>query len=165
MFLEKIIKQKKKEIEKTMVTKPMPLLEALLPQAAPVRPFLQALTKAPGFPLIAEIKKASPSKGVLKADLDVAQTAKIYEHGGAAALSVLTDKEFFKGSLADLTRAKQATKLPVLRKDFILDPYQVYEARGAGADAVLLIVAALKPRLLKELYELVRSLGMDALIE
>src|SRR5260221_7891937 len=99
MFLDKIIKQKKKEVEKTMVTKPMPLLEALLPQAAPVRPFLQALQNAARFPVIAEIKKASPSKGVLKADLDVVLTAKLYEREGAAALSVLTDKEFFKGSL------------------------------------------------------------------
>jgi indole-3-glycerol phosphate synthase len=115
--------------------------------------------------VIAEFKRRSPSAGPLRAGADVGEIAAAYERGGAAAMSVLTDEPHFGGSLVDLREARAACALPLLRKDFILDPYQLYEARAAGADAVLLIVAALAPETLAELHELVRELGMDALVE
>jgi indole-3-glycerol phosphate synthase len=119
----------------------------------------------PSVRLIAEIKRASPSRGPLRADLDPVALATVYEANGAAAVSVLTDCRFFRGSLADLRAVRAQTTLPVLRKDFVIDPYQVYEARAAGADAILLIVAALDARQLADLYDLARELGMDALVE
>jgi indole-3-glycerol phosphate synthase len=115
--------------------------------------------------VIAEIKKASPSKGVICPDFDPAGIARQYEAGGACAISVLTEERFFLGSLGDLESARHATALPILRKDFILDPYQIHEAKSAGADAVLLIAAALGPGELAPLMEETRSLGMEALVE
>jgi indole-3-glycerol phosphate synthase len=115
--------------------------------------------------LIGEVKRASPSKGPLRPDLDAAALAAEYEANGAAAVSVLTDQRFFGGSLDDLRAAQQATGLPVLRKDFVLDPYQVYETRAVGADALLLIVAALDDETLLQLHSLARVLGMAALVE
>lgn len=117
------------------------------------------------FSLIAEIKRASPSRGWLRPDLDPAALAQAYAQSGAAAISVLTEPAFFRGSLADLASVRGAVELPVLCKDFILDPYQVYEARAWGADAILLIVAALGLPELKALLELARGLGMSALVE
>lgn len=115
--------------------------------------------------ILAEIKKASPSKGLLAPDFRPADTARQYEVGGATAISVLTDRDFFQGSLSDLAQARAATHLPVLRKDFTLDPYHVLEAASHGADAILLIAAILSDRRLRELRELAASYGMDALIE
>ena len=115
--------------------------------------------------MIAECKKASPSKGLLRPEYDPAQLARTYAENGAAALSVLTDEKFFQGSLNDLSVAREAAGLPALRKDFIVDGYQVYEARAAGADAVLLIVAALRLEQLQELHQLINELGMTALVE
>lgn len=136
---------------------------ALARRTAP-RGFLAAL-RQDGIRVIAEIKRASPSKGAIDLNLDPAALAVRYEQGGAAALSVLTEPDFFKGSLADLESARRATSLPVLRKDFIIDPYQVYETAAAGADAMLLIIRAVDEPSLHELYELARSLGLDVLIE
>ena len=118
-----------------------------------------------GVNIIAEVKRASPSKGDICAGLDAARCAAQYEAGGAAAVSVLTDQRYFKGSLDDLRRVRETVALPVLRKEFIISPYQVYESRAAGADAVLLIVRILPASQLKDLLDLTQSLGMDALVE
>ncbi|MBA8816149.1 indole-3-glycerol phosphate synthase [Microbacterium halimionae] len=134
-------------------------------EAAPARDALSALAPADQVKIIAEIKRASPSRGDLASITDPALQARRYEQGGASAISVLTEGRKFKGSLADLEAVKAAVSLPVLRKDFIATSYQVFEARAAGADLVLLIVAALDQKLLSDLHDLVRELGMTALVE
>lgn len=131
----------------------------------PARDALAALAPADRVRIIAEVKRASPSRGDLAEIPDPAHQAGLYERGGASAISVLTEQRRFKGSLADLTAVRQNVSLPVLRKDFIATPYQVLEARAAGADLVLLIVAALEQPVLAELYALVRELGMTPLVE
>ena len=133
-------------------------------KSAPVRDFAGALTRD-GLNVIAELKKASPSRGLLCADYQPAKTAPELEASGAAALSVLTEEDFFRGSLADLKDVAKATHIPILRKDFIVDPWQVWEARAANADSLLLIAAILDDRALRELLELGRQLGMEALVE
>lgn len=141
-------------------------IEAEAASAPPPRDFAGVLRAGPRIGVIAEIKRRSPSKGSLAPDLDPATTAKEYEAGGAAALSVLTDAPYFDGSLDDLRAARAAVGVPVLRKDFTIHPVQVHEARAAGADAVLLIVGALPDDgLLRELRELAEDLGMAALVE
>src|SRR2546423_8560294 len=125
-----------------------------------------ALADASRVNIIAEFKRASPSKGEIRGDASASETARAYERGGAAAVSVLTEEDHFRGSLADLSAVKEATRLPVLRKDFIFDEYQVYESAAAGADALLLIVAALDDNVLARLLCLAEEeLGMDALVE
>ena len=131
---------------------------------SPPRDFAAALA-SPGLSLIAEIKRASPSAGPINIDVDVAAQARAYEQGGAAAISVLTEPDHFIGSLVDLRAVHGAVQIPVLRKDFIAHPLQVWEARAAGADAILLIVAALDQRALVSLYDLAETLGMGALVE
>jgi indole-3-glycerol phosphate synthase len=131
----------------------------------PTRPFAAALRRADGLAVIAEVKRRSPSRGDLRADLDAASLAAAYERGGAAALSVLTDHEFFAGSPADLAAAHAASGLPVLRKDFTVSARDVHDARLMGADAVLLIAAALAPTELAALHTLATGLGLDALVE
>ena len=143
-------------------------LDRLHPEvtAAPaVRPFAQALTRPGRLNVIAEHKRRSPSRGAIREDLAPADVARRYEAAGAAALSVLTDAPFFGGQLSHLGEARAATRLPVLRKDFILDPWQIWEARAAGADAVLLIVAALGDNELRELLGEAHAVGADTLVE
>jgi indole-3-glycerol phosphate synthase len=131
---------------------------------AGTRGFARSLT-GNGRRIIAEIKKASPSKGVIRADFDPVSIAKNYAVHGAAAISVLTEERFFQGRLQDLEHVRAAVELPLLRKDFILDPYQIVEAKSYGADAVLLIAALLEPGLIRELRELAEALSLDVLVE
>jgi indole-3-glycerol phosphate synthase len=140
-------------------------LERRAAAAAPPRDFRAALEAGPGVQVIAEVKRASPSAGVLKTDFDPAAVARLYERHGAACVSVLTDGPFFQGSLADLAAVRAAIGLPILRKDFILDRVQLLEARAAGADAVLLIAEALVDDALSRLLRQTRELGMEALVE
>ncbi len=163
--LERILASKAAEVEVLEAQRPLDDWRRLAEDAPPPRDFLGALAKAGHAPIIAEIKRRSPSAGTLGEDADPAARALAYARGGAAALSVLTDGPFFGGSLADLDAARRAVGLPVLRKDFTIAPAQVYEARAAGADAVLLIAAALEPSLLGELYERAREVGMTVLVE
>jgi indole-3-glycerol phosphate synthase len=133
-------------------------------RAGELRPFAQALVK-PGLSVIAEHKRRSPSAGVIRAELPLEDVVGAYERGGAAALSILTEGPSFGGSLDDLRAARAASALPILRKDFIVDAYQLHEALAAGADAILLIVAALQPAELERLHEIALSLGLAALVE
>jgi indole-3-glycerol phosphate synthase len=139
-------------------------LEARLADRAQGRSFQEALAR-PGLSVIAEFKRRSPSKGDIAPNADVAAQVSAYEHGGAAALSVLTDAKHFGGELKDLQAARGAATLPILRKDFIVDPYQLYEAAASGADAVLLIVRALSDRDLASLYAEAQALDLDCLVE
>lgn len=164
-ILDKIVATKHKEIQQAKAAVPFAELEKRLADAPPPRDFLAALSAAPPCRLIAEVKKASPSKGIIREDFDPVEIAKIYERHGASCLSVLTDVEYFQGSLDYLRRVRAAVGLPVLRKDFILDPYQVLEARAAGADAVLLIAECLDDKSLASLYAIIVELGMTALVE
>lgn len=163
-ILDEILHWKRGEIERCKATVPLEAVRAESSRAPAPRDFEAALRR-PGISLIAEIKRASPSKGSLRPDLDPVALAREYESSGAAAISVLTDERFFQGSLDDLQVVRKKVNLPVLRKDFILDPYQVYQARAAGADAILLIVAALSDDALQTLHRLSADLGMAALVE
>jgi indole-3-glycerol phosphate synthase len=166
--LQRILAVKTEEIARAKRTKPLAELRERAREAAPVRDFVGALRAkiAAGKPaVIAEVKKASPSRGVLRESYDPAAIAASFERHGAACLSVLTDAQFFQGDLEHLRRARGACKLPVLRKDFVIDPYQVQEARAAGADCILLIVAALDAPLMEELEAAARDVGMAVLVE
>ncbi|WP_345750730.1 indole-3-glycerol phosphate synthase TrpC [Microbacterium rhizophilus] len=153
------------DAENRRLTRSLAEVEAAALAQPAARDALAVLAPADRVRIIAEVKRASPSRGDLAAIPDPAHQAALYEQGGASAISVLTEQRRFKGSLADLTAVRQSVSLPVLRKDFIATPYQVLEARAAGADLVLLIVAALEQPLLGELYALVRELGMTPLVE
>jgi indole-3-glycerol phosphate synthase len=163
--LQRILRHTREELARRMAETCAEEMAALAEHAPAPRDFRNAL-RGDDVRIIAEIKRASPSEGeILEGTFDPAAIAREYEAGGAAALSVLTDEEFFDGRLDYLTAARAATDLPVLRKDFIVDEYQVYEARAAGADAILLIVAALEPATLRGLRALAEDLGMAALVE
>lgn len=165
MFLEEIVARKREDLIPLKETLPLAEVEVLARRAAPPRSFTLSLQQKRPLALIAEVKRASPSKGDLKPDLDAAALAQIYVEAGAAAVSVLTEEHFFQGSLDDLRRVREAVAVPVLCKDFLIDPYQVYLARAHGADAVLLIAALLEDAQLKELLGLAHELGMAALVE
>ena len=167
-ILERILAVKREEVAAASAARPLAEVRRIAESMPAPRGFETALrTKiADGrAAVIAEIKKASPSKGVLRADFDPAAIARTYAENGAACLSVLTDEQFFQGSPAYLAAARDASGLPALRKDFMVDPYQVYEARAMGADAILLIVAALDLPRAQELESVARSLGMAVLVE
>jgi indole-3-glycerol phosphate synthase len=163
--LNEIFATKRAEVAGARATLPLAELAARARAAAAPRDFVAALRSAVRPGLIAEVKHASPSRGVLVQDFDPLRLARIYAQGGAAAISVLTDERYFRGSLDHLRAIRTAVDLPLLRKDFVYDPYQVYEARAAGADAILLIVAALAAEQLGELHALAAELGMAALVE
>ncbi|CAK0759739.1 Indole-3-glycerol phosphate synthase [Gammaproteobacteria bacterium] len=166
--LLKISMRKREEVAERKKILPLALLEDRISKDSTVRGFSSALQVNidQGKPaVIAEIKRASPSKGLLRADFKPDQIAKSYEHNGAACLSVLTDRDFFQGSDDHLRSARKACSLPVLRKDFVVDPYQIYEARFLGADAILLIAAVLGDHELREYSGIARHLGMDVLLE
>ena len=166
-FLQIIVEDKKQEIAAAKHRLPERLLreKALIPRKK--RPFLQKLAQPgpSGVNIIAEIKRASPSKGVICPGLNPVTYAVEYERGGAAALSVLTDRPHFKGSIHDLKRARESTTLPVLRKDFLISSYQIFESAVMGADALLLIARILDPKQLKDYLDICNELQMDALVE
>lgn len=166
--LKKILARKAEEVAERSARTPVEQLQELIDEQTRARGFAQSLQQkisAGQAAVIAEIKKASPSKGVIREDFDVVEIARSYEKGGAACLSVLTDIDFFQGSDDYLRQAKSATTLPVLRKDFMIDPYQIYESKALGADCVLLIVAALDQPALHRLHDLALELGLDVLVE
>lgn len=163
--LSRIVERRRETIShRKRVLPDVALKLAVERKSTPVRDFPGALRRA-GLNIIAELKKASPSRGLLCSDYQPAKIAPELETSGAAALSVLTEEDFFQGSLADLKAASKATNIPILRKDFIVDPWQVWEARAANADAFLLIVAILDDNVMRDLLALGRSLGMEALVE
>jgi indole-3-glycerol phosphate synthase len=163
-MLEKILSHKREEVAAAKGDLPLAELRRRAADMSPPRDFPRAL-RGERVAVIAEIKRASPSKGLLAPHLDPAATARRYEEGGASAISVLTDQRFFAGSLADLAQARAAVGLPLLRKDFVIDEYQVYESRAAGADAILLIVAGLADGQLGDLLGAARELGLACLVE
>ncbi|MFZ5757229.1 MAG: indole-3-glycerol phosphate synthase TrpC [Pseudomonadota bacterium] len=167
-ILDRIVRRKREEITERVARAPVAHLHKLASAQAPARGFVAALRRRvqAGEPaVIAEIKRASPSKGLIRADWDVPALAKSYERGGAACLSVLTDIDFFQGADEYLVSARAACALPALRKDFTVDEYQIVEARALGADAILLIVAALDDAELAGLHAAARALGLDVLVE
>lgn len=167
-ILQRILDRKHEEIADRAARAPLAELRERAAAASPVRGFIAALQAkhAAGLPgVISEVKKASPSKGVIRADFDPAAIARSYEAAGAACLSVLTDVDFFQGADAYLQQARDACALPVLRKDFTVDAYQIVEARALGADCILLIVSALDDEQLLSLYREAMALGLDVLVE
>ncbi|MDP8260552.1 MAG: indole-3-glycerol phosphate synthase TrpC [Candidatus Gygaella obscura] len=164
-FLKKIIQQKKIRIDEKKNLLSLEQLKEKLNQAPAVRDFKKAISKSSEVSLIAEIKKASPSKGLIRSDFDVLEIIKAYETSGVQAVSVLTEEDFFQGSMENIRLVRENSQLAILRKDFILDSYQVFESRVFGADCILLIVSLLKKDLLVELIDLANSLGMNCLVE
>jgi indole-3-glycerol phosphate synthase len=165
MILDKIIENKRSEVGRAKISKPLGLLKREFQDLEKTRDFYQSIRPNGTTKVIAEIKCASPSKGVLRPDYNPVEISKSYARGGASAISVLTDSRFFKGSLDHLRDVRSSVEIPLLRKDFIIDSYQVYESRFYGADAILLIVAVLESTILKELLELAHSLDMNAIVE
>lgn len=165
-ILEEIVWYKEQEVAQMRSQLPLIELQQQLKDAPGAKDFLLALQQSPHKPsLIAEVKKASPSKGIIRADFEPVKIAQAYERGGASCLSVLTDQKFFQGSFDYLRAIRSHVSIPLLCKEFIIDPYQIYLARTVGADAVLLIAAVLSDQNLQEFLQLIHSLGMTALVE
>jgi len=164
-ILDNIVTTKREEVARAKTERPESTLRRRLADVPPARDFLAALSTGPPIRLIAEVKKASPSKGVIRDDFDPVAIARTYQQHGASCISVLTDERYFHGSLEYLRQVRAAVDLPVLRKDFIIDPYQVVETRAAGADAVLLIAECLDDALLERLHDAIVDLGMTPLVE
>ena len=164
-ILQKILATKRQEIQIAKQQMPVAKLQQQIPSAPAPRNFLAAINADPDVSLIAEVKKASPSKGLIREDFDPVAIASAYAQAGATCISVLTDEQYFQGHLNYLTQIRAAVDKPLLRKDFIIDPYQVYQARLAGADAVLLIAECLPPNQLAELHKLIVDLQMTPLVE
>lgn len=162
--LEELVDSTRRRLADRKRTRPLAELERQAAERGECRPFSEALAR-PGTSLIAEYKRRSPSAGTIADGAEVEDMVRAYERGGAAALSILTEEDHFGGSLQDLRAAQSASDLPILRKDFTVDPYQVYEAKAYGADAVLLVVGALRPSELGSLYGVARGLDLDALVE
>jgi len=163
-FLDKIRRLKEEEIAVLKEERPIRILKTMIRDLPPARDFREALRK-PGIALIAEVKKSSPSAGIISGELDPVSIALEYESGGASAISVLTESTYFGGDLADLIAVKGAVKIPILRKDFVIDPYQIYEARSAGADAILLIAELLDLNQLTDYLRLAHDLSLSCLVE
>jgi indole-3-glycerol phosphate synthase len=162
--LDDIVDATRDSLKRRQREHPLSELEAQVETGREGRPFAEALSR-PGTSLIAEHKRRSPSAGTIRDGASCAEIVTAYERGGAAAVSILTEEEHFGGSLADLREARAATELPVLRKDFTIDPYQLYETKASGADAVLLVVGSLQTRELASLYRLASDLDLDAIVE
>jgi len=171
MILDEIVRHKKHEITELKNTYPLDKLKDDLQRFEPPRDFKKALVKCSStknnklINIIAEVKKASPSKGIIRDDFNPVEIAKTYEENGAIAISVLTDKKYFQGDTEYLKQIKATTSIPILNKDFIIDPYQIYQARVFGADAVLLIAAIMKDDELSDYLDLSSQLGLHALVE
>ena len=164
-ILDTIVATKREQIAAAKVERPAPLLRDLIRDVPPTRDFFQALATPGPIRLIAEVKKASPSKGLIREDFDPAEIAQAYAQNGATCISVLTDASYFQGSLEDLQTVRRSVDLPLLRKDFILDQYQLLEARACGADAVLLIAECLDDCALRGLHQAALELGLTPLVE
>ena len=165
MILDTIIAHKQKELQIEQEQIPLAVLESKLENVSPTKDFRRAISQPDNINLIAEVKKKSPSKGIIREDFDPIQIAKTYAENGAAAISALTDVRFFDGSLEYLTSIREVVDVPLLRKDFTIDPYHIYQARIAGADAILLIVAVLTPEQLREFINIAASLSLESLVE
>ena len=164
-ILDRIVSTKREEVERAKIFAPEEHLRRMVEQQPPPRDFLGAIRNAPNIALIAEVKKASPSKGVIRENFDPVAIARVYEKHGATCISVLTDEPYFQGHIEFLRWVKESVQIPVLRKDFILDSYQVLEARAYGADAVLLIAECLTTEQLTRLYHEILAWGMTPLVE
>ena len=165
MILDTIVAHKRIELEDDKQRMPLDTLKRKIRDLPPTRDFRAALSVPNSIHLIAEVKKKSPSKGIIREDFDPVRIARTYAENGASAISILTDREFFAGELAYLSAIREAVTLPLLRKDFTIDPYHIYQARLAGADAVLLIVSILTLAQLREFTEMAQSLGLASLVE
>ncbi len=165
MILDSIIEHKRKELQTDQEQIPLAKLKAKIANLPATKDFKRAISQPDSINLIAEVKKKSPSKGIIREDFDPVSIAKTYAENGATAISVLTDVKFFDGSLDFLTAIREEVDVPLLRKDFTIDPYHIYQARVAGADAVLLIVAVLSSEQLCEFVEIASSLSMASLVE
>lgn len=164
-ILAKLIEAKRARLHKAKMRVPEAIVKQMAKVAPPVPSFHEALESPAKTRIIAEIKKASPSKGVLAQNLDVVQLAAHYQSAGASAISIVTEEDHFQGDLSWVGKVRETAGLPVLRKDFVFDPFQVYETRGAGASAILLIVAMLRPEELQALHTMASEVGLDVLVE